>query len=89
MLGKEVFFIENGCVVVGIITEVCENKRNKKYVAMFFDEEGNTQERVLIDNKYVNDVFGFTYEEFIAKVKEKTQEVKDDLKQLRKEYENL
>ena len=87
MIGKEVFFIEENRVVAGIIIEVCESKKGKKYVAVFFDCEGNIQKRALRDSKFVNDVFGFSYEEFIEKVKEKTKEAKGELEQLKKEFE--
>ena len=88
MIGKEVFFIEDNRVVAGIVVEVCNEKRSKKYSCIFFDYEGDVKKRILIDSKYSDDIFGFSYEEFIKKIKEKTENEKDEFKQLRREFEN-
>jgi len=89
MIGKEIFFIEENRVVAGIVIEVCEGKREKKYVAIFFDVEGAVQERILRDNKFSGDVFGFSFDEFIENVKKEAKAAENDLKYLKKEFEKL
>jgi hypothetical protein len=89
MLGKKVYFIEENRVITGIITDVCENKKGKKYVAIFFDVEGAVQERILRDNKFSDDVFGFSFEEFIKNVEKRAKDAEDALEYLKKEFEKL